>query len=175
MLMDAGLDTGPILSQESIPIDLDITGGELAEELSILGANLLVETLPKYAEAELAPQNQDDKKATYAPMLKKKDGLLDFHKSAAFLGRQVRAYEPWPTSFLMWDTLRIVVRKAVPLPDASAAPGEVILKNGKPAVGTTDGALLLSVVQPAGRKRMPGDAFLNGSPDFQTANLLRDD
>jgi methionyl-tRNA formyltransferase len=171
MKMDAGLDTGPILDQRSTRIHPNETGGELADRLSILGADLLVECLPAYLNGELTPQPQDDSAATHAPMLKKSDGALAFDKDADTLERQVRAYEPWPTSFFEWDGRRIVVRSAHAVENGGKPPGTTLEYDGKPAISTGSGLLVLDEVQPAGKKRMSGQAFLNGAQHFPQSRL----
>jgi len=91
MLMDEGLDTGPILSQRSVPLPFGITGSQLSKQLAELGARTLIEILPSYLQGMVAPLPQSDKDATYAPMLKKSDGLLNFDRTALELARQVNA------------------------------------------------------------------------------------
>jgi methionyl-tRNA formyltransferase len=171
MKMDSGLDTGPILSQRSTPINPEETGGQLTDRLSVIGARLLLDTIPSYLEGDIRPIEQDHAEATYAPMLKKDDGALDFEQSAEQLARQVRAYEPWPGSFLTWSETRIVVRKAHAIPDTDVKPGVITQVEGLPAVGTTQGMLVLDILQPAGRKPMPGDAFMRGAREFFGAVL----
>jgi len=171
MLMDAGMDTGPILSQAELEIEAEETGGELASRLSLLGAELLLDTLPGYINGEIRPSPQEDDEATYAPMIQRSDGLLDFNKSADLLERQVRAYEPWPTSYLVWEGRRIVVRSAHSKPSDETEVGLVLKSNGHPAIVTTEGALVLDLIQPAGKKPMRGDAFLRGSPNFSGSRL----
>jgi len=161
MKMDPGIDTGPTLSYRVLPIEPDDTGGTLSPKLAHLGAALLVETLPAYLRGELLPQPQDDSLATYAPMLKKEDGMLDFNELAEKLSWKVRAYHPWPGAFFEWAGGSLKVHRA------HAEPGNVgigqLVKRGKlPAVGTSSGLLVLDEVQPAGKKSMPGQIFLNG-------------
>lgn len=163
MKMDPGLDTGPILSQQTTPIPPDMTAGELFHILAQMGADLLVETLPKYILGEIQPQPQDDGNATYAPRLKKEDGRLDFSKSAAFLARQVRAYHPWPGTFQFLDDLYIKVFQAHAADQADVVPGKRYVMDNLPAWGTAQGLLILDKVQPAGKKPMSGEAFLNGT------------
>jgi len=163
MKMDPGLDTGPILSQQTTPIPPDMTAGELFHILAQMGADLLVETLPKYILGEIQPQPQDDGNATYAPRLKKEDGRLDFSKSAAFLARQVRAYHPWPGTFQFLDDLYIKVFQAHAVDQADVVPGKRYVMDNLPAWGTAQGLLILDKVQPAGKKPMSGEAFLNGT------------
>lgn len=164
--MDAGLDTGPIIDQRSTPIGEDETGGELESRLAVLGSQLIRDTIPGYISGNIVPPPQDDSLATYAPMLRKKDGQIDPGFDAARLSRQVRAYEPWPTSFFFWDNLRIVVRSAHLIKQNIAKPGEVFIFEGTPAIATIDGSLVLEKIQPAGKREMRAVDFLNGSPDI---------
>lgn len=164
MLMDEGLDTGPILSQRETPIGPEETAGELAARLAHLGAELLVETIPRYVSGELRPRPQDDSLATLAPRLTKEQGRLDWRKPAEALARQVRAFEPWPGSYFDLNEKRILVRRAHAQPlDKRLPPGTVVEIDGRPAVATPEGALVLDVVQPGGKRPMPGDAFLRGA------------
>jgi len=170
MQLDAGMDTGPTLSQRAIPISTEVTAGELSEKLSTLGAEVLLETLPKYLNGEIAPQPQDDSNATYAPMLKKADGQLDFNLPAEVLARKVRAFHPWPGTSTDWAGGRLKIHSAYGLPPEPAAdpvlPGETTIHQGLPAIGTAYGLLVLETVQPAGKKAMPGAAFLAGARDW---------
>lgn len=172
MQMDAGLDTGPILAQKSTPLQASETGGELSARLSKMGGELLLETLPAYLEGALIPEQQDDSLATYAPMLRKSDGKLDLKRSASQLAAQVRAYEPWPGSFLEWEGQRLRVVAAHSRSDAQPQPGSVDIVEGKPMLGTASGALVLDQVQPPSRNVMPGEAFLQGYRDFLDLQLL---
>lgn len=171
MLMDAGLDTGPILSQRSTAILPEETGGELATRLALIGGELLIETLNPYLNGDIQSTPQDESQATYAPMLKKSDGALDFSLPAKRLTHQVRAYEPWPSSFLMWGSRRITIRKAHVSHEPLAEIGWVSEVFGVPAVGTSKDFLALDVVQPAGRKAMTGAEFIRGARGFVGSNL----
>ncbi len=162
MLMDEGMDTGPILSQRAIPILPDETAGELSKRLSELGAQLLLETLPKYLSGEITPQPQDDSQATYAPLLKKEDGRLDFSRSAEELARQVRAFNPWPAAFTEWRGQPFKILRAHAA-DGEAPAGKRLVHEKKPAFGTASGILVLDEVQPAGKKPMAGEVFLRGA------------
>ncbi len=165
MKMDAGLDTGPILTQRSVRIKADETAGSLFETLSQLGADTLLETLSGYFTGEITPRPQPQKGATYAGMLKKQEGELDFSSPAAELERKVRAFNPWPGTFFEWGGDRLKVHKASASP-GKKREGERIIQNGLPAVGTSDGLLVLEEVQPPGKKRMPGNAFLAGARNW---------
>jgi len=168
MQLDKGMDTGPILAQASVDINPEDTAGSLGERLAALGADVIKANIPDIAAGRLSPRPQDDALATYAPMLKKKDGQLDFEKPAEVLARQVRAYEPWPASFFFWKDLRIVVRQAHATHEGPmSAPGMVGESNsGTPLIQTGSGALVLDNVQPAGKSTMTGRAFLNGARGF---------
>src|SRR5512143_1220922 len=159
MKMDEGVDTGATLSQRALAIGLDETAGSLAERLSDAGAKLLTETLPAYLSGELQPRPQDNDGATYAPMLKKEDGLLDTSKAADELARRVRAFNPRPGAFLPGDGGALKVHRAH-AEIGDAAPGSRTAYLGQPAVGTGKGLLVLDEVQPPGKKAMSGRAFL---------------
>lgn len=169
MLMDEGIDTGPILARRAVPIARDETGGSLFEKLSVLGAELLLETLPGYLSGDIRPQPQPTEGATYARMLKKEDGRLDFNRPAIALERQIRAFQPWPGAFLEWQGAPLKVHRASILyqPGISGQAGQRVVVNGLPAVVTTDGILLLEEVQPPGKGRMSGKAFLAGGRAWQ--------
>ncbi len=167
MKMDAGLDTGPILSQRSIPIEENDTGGSLSVRLSHLGAQLLIETLPPYLAGELQPRPQDDALATYAPLLKKEDGRLDFSRPAEQLARQVRAYHPWPGAFMDYEGGLLKIHRAH-AEAGSAPPGKRLIWHGQPALGTGQGLLILDEVQPAGKRAMNAQAFLAGARGWQS-------
>ena len=166
MKMDKGLDTGPILTQREILITEDMTAGELFDQLAQMGADLLVETLPKYLNGDIHPQPQEDHKATYAPRLHKEDGQLDFSQPAEFLARMVRAYNPWPGAYQFFEDTRLKVYHAHPVQGVTADPGDRLIYDEKPAWGTVDGVLVLDVVQAAGKSRMSGEDFLRGAKNW---------
>ncbi len=162
MKMDQGVDTGAMLSQRAIPIGAEDTAGALFGKLSRLGADLLIETLPRYLAGELQPQPQDESKATYAPMLKKEEGRLDFTRPAEELVRRVRAFNPWPGAYMDFDGSMLKVHRAHAEP-GNESPGRRLIWRGQPAVGARGGLLVLDEVQPAGKKSMSGKAFLAGA------------
>jgi len=163
MKMDAGMDTGPILVQQAEDILPDDTAGSLAERLAVRGADLLVKTLPGYLRGEILPKPQQDNLATRAPLIHKEDGLLDFKQPAVVLARQVRAFQPWPGSFFPWMDGMLKVQQAHPGGDLGKEPGQKLVVGGFPAVACASGSLVLDVVQPPGKKPMPGDIFLRGA------------
>src|SRR5512143_8255 len=166
MKMDEGVDTGGILAQRALAIAPDETSGSLAERISEAGARLLVETLPAYLTGQLQPRPQDSEAATYAPMLKKEDGLLDTTHPAEELARRVRAFNPRPGAFLPWGQETLKVHRAHAEAEA-ATPGSRTAYLGQPAIGTGKGLLVLDEVQPPGKRTMAGRAFLAGARDWQ--------
>jgi methionyl-tRNA formyltransferase len=166
MKMDAGVDTGPILSQHAVTISLEETGGSLFEKLSLLGADLLLETLPRYLSGELIPTPQLEEGVTYAPRLAREDGRLDFTRSALELERRVRAYAPWPGTWLEWKGAPLKILHTRVSEFASPGPGVRLTIEGNPALGTGNGILILEQVQPAGKKTMSGKDFLLGERDW---------
>ncbi len=168
--MDAGIDTGPTLGKHAIFIRPGHTTATLTIDLAGLGAALLIDTLPGYLSGELQPQPQDDALATYAPMLTKADGKLDFTQPAGDLARQVRAMAPWPGTFAMLGAQRLKVLQASAQP-GTAMPGLVVKHNKAVAVGTGAGLLQLDIIQPPGKKAMAASAYANGRPEFVGAVL----
>ncbi len=164
MLMDAGLDTGPMLAKRIIRIRRDDTTGTVLQALSTLGADLLTETLPEYFSGNITPVSQSAEGATYAPMLKKEDGLLDFSRPAVELERRVRAMNPWPGAWFEWNGNPLKVMRASTISgEKDLASGTRFTVDGKPVIQSTEGALVLDEVQPAGKKVMPGKSFLAGA------------
>jgi len=165
MKMDKGLDTGPILSQRSLRIKPGETAGSLFDRLSVLGANLLLDTLPGYLAGLIEPRPQSEAGATYAPMLKKEEGQLDFSHPAEELERKVRAFNPWPGAYLIWNGNMLKVHHAsIGFGDLLKGQRGVYL--GLPAIGTSDDLLVLVEVQPAGKRAMDGKAFLAGARNW---------
>jgi len=164
MQMDVGLDTGPMLVRKSIRIGRDDTAGSVIQALSTLGADLLTETLPEYFSGNIKPVSQPAEGATYAPMLKKEDGLLDFTRPAIELERRVRAMNPWPGAWFEWNGNLLKVLRASTISGEKSLPsGTQLTVEGRPAVQSAEGALILDEVQPAGKKVMLGKSFVAGA------------
>ena len=162
ILMDEGMDTGPILSQQEVQIDPEATGGSLFSDLSEMGADLLIATIKRYVDGELTPTPQNNQKATYAPMICKSDGRLNPENTSMQLARQIRAYQPWPSSFFIWRGRRFVVRKAHSDINISKISGFIGKVENKPAIQTSNGCLVLDMIQPSGKRVCSGEDFLNG-------------
>lgn len=168
MLMDEGMDTGPILAQAECTIEPQDTTGSLSVKLAHLGAELLVETLPRWLNGQITPQPQDDSLATYCRVITKKDGLLDWSLPAAALWLRVRAYHPWPGTHTYWRgrLLKIVRARPVTVDPGDEEPGRVINVDDGVAVVTGADALLLEEVQLAGKRLMSVQEFIRGQRDF---------
>jgi len=172
MQMDVGLDTGPMLSERREPIRAEDTTQTLAARLAQVGAELLNATLPAYLAGTLTPRAQDEAQATYAPQLKKEDGHLDFTRSAVELERRVRAFSPWPGAYALWQGQPFKLLRVAVSPEHSGEPGRVWLTATGPAVSCGEGSLVLSEVQPAGKKPMRATDFARGAKGFVGANLI---
>lgn len=169
MRMAEGLDDGPILTQESTPIQSQETAGSLSERLSAIGADLLVKTIPLYISGDIQPFSQDQSNITYAHLLKRGDGLLDFNQAAEQLARKVRAYSPWPGTFTYWNDQRLIIHRAQAINVTSPGSGVFTRYESLPAVGTGEGLLVLNILQQAGKRKNTGKEFLHGSADWPGA------
>ena len=163
MRIDAGLDTGDMLLKRETEIGPEENAIELGERLAVMGAGLLVETLDGLAAGAIVAEKQDSAQATYAPLLKKEDGLIDWSRPAHAIHNQVRGLQPWPGAYTAFRGQKLHIWKTRLAAGGSRrdVPGFVV--NLKPlVVSCGDGALELVEVQPEGRKRMSGADFANG-------------
>ena len=162
MQMDAGLDTGAMLSKTAVPIRDDDTAASLHDVLAEVGAQAIVAALAHYAT--LKPEAQDNAQATYAAKLSKEEAQLDWHQPAEILSRAVRAYNPAPGAWTLLDGATLKIWRAA-IHAGSGQPGEVLRADAEQlVVACGNGALSLQEVQPAGGKRMGAVAFLAGRP-----------
>jgi len=166
MKMDRGVDTGPILSQVSVSISPGDTSHILSDRLAAAGAKLLIQTLPEYLSGKIVPVPQSEVGATYAPMLEKEAGRIDFNLPAHEIERHVRAYNPWPIAFFDFGEGILKVYRSHVDSTSAPEPGRRGILQGSPAVSTSDGWLVLDEVQPSGKKVMTGKAFLQGARDW---------
>lgn len=169
MLLDAGIDTGPVLLSKSMPLTGEETTGTLTKSLAELGAQALLETLPLWIAGKLAPQPQDAERATHTRMLNKEDGLITWSLPAAALARKVRAYQPWPTAFTHWrgKVLKIIAAHSLSVElDTSVQPGIVSVQEEAGhkviAIATGAGLLLVTQLQLEGKKALSAEEFLRG-------------
>jgi methionyl-tRNA formyltransferase len=165
MKMDEGLDTGPVLTRAETPIGPSDDADALHDRLMALGAELLVPTLLAWSRGEVIPEPQDAARATYAPLLSRDSGRVDWTWSAARLANLVRGLHPWPGSFTHWQgKLLKLFPPALAAPGPTgAAPGTIVaVDRDAIEVACGDGSLGFGELQLEGRKRLPVDAFLNG-------------
>ena len=166
MLMDKGMDTGDVLLTAEEPIKSDDTAGSLHNRLAVKGAKVLIDTLQAYADNTIQPIAQNHDLATYAPMLTKDDGLINWNKSAISLNNFIRGVTPWPGAHTFWDNKRLKIFKSTPLPtETSESPGTVL--KGFPdelRVATGQGVLLIQEIQGASGKQLAVKDFLRGHP-----------
>jgi methionyl-tRNA formyltransferase len=163
MQMDAGLDTGPVLLREALPIASDDTAGSLEGRLAVLGARLIQAALADLAQGVLRATPQPTDGVTYARKIGKGEARIDWTRSAAEIDRQIRAFNPSPGAVTRLQGEDIKVWAAAPVPAASAPPGTIIrIERAGIDVACGTGALRLRELQRAGGKHLPADAFLRG-------------
>lgn len=170
MRMDAGLDTGPMLSQHAIPILPSDTGQTMHDKLSKLGGVLLLETLPNYLDGTIIPQPQDDTLMTFAPRIQKEEGHIDWSQPAAAIERTMRAFTPWPGTTTVWNGKQLKIHWGE-ISEGSAQPGQVISTQGRIAIGTGDGLFLPSRLQLEGKSAVSIDDFVRGYASFVGSTL----
>ena len=174
MVMDEGLDTGPILARAQIPISAQDTTGSLTTKLSWLGARLLGEVLIHWTRGELTPRPQDESEATYCGPITKEEGEIDWRLPAIDIWRRVRAFHPWPGCYTRWRGRRLKIVEAVPLPEERTFEvGQVVALTSVPegskagfGIGTGDGFLGVSRVQLEGKQVLSAAEFLRGQREF---------
>jgi len=175
MLMDSGLDTGPVLAREQIPISTQDTTGSLTVKLSQVAARLLPEVLVRWAGGEIIPQPQNEAQATYSGTINKEAGAIDWHMPVLDIWRRVRAFQPWPGCYTRWQGKRLEIIEAVPLPGEEAFEiGQVVAINKEGmafGVYTGDGILGILKVQLEGKRVMLTVEFLRGQRQFIGAVL----
>lgn len=172
MYMEEGLDTGAMLAKRSTPIEKK-NGEQLHDELALMGAELLMETIPKLEAGELTAQPQDDAKSTYAPMISKKDGEIDFTKSPAQIERLIRAFDPWPGAFTSYKGKLLKIWEAdVSAAENTAAPGTITGVSEKGIeISAGGGTLIARKIQLPGKKRVALADYLKGN-SIETGSVL---
>jgi methionyl-tRNA formyltransferase len=179
ILMDEGLDTGPILTRAQIPISPQDTTGSLTTKLSLLGARLLQEVLSYWLRGQLTPRPQNEAEATYCTEITKEEGEIDWHLPAIDIWRRVRAFYPWPGCYTRWRGRQLKIIEAVPLAEEKTFEvGQVVALTAVPegskagfGVCAGEGVLGISRVQLEGKRAMSAAEFLRGQRDFIGAVL----
>ena len=166
MLMDKGLDTGNILLQRKVEIFPEENAGQLHDRLSFLGAEVLLETIERLKQGRLTSSKQEESEASYAPPLKKEDGVIDWEKPAEKIYNHIRGMNPWPGAFtyLEGEILKVFQAKHV-IQGHPPEPGKVVKTSDEGIlVGAGEGYVLLTEIQLENHKRMPAAVFLRGHP-----------
>ena len=175
MKMDEKLDTGPVLTRAQIPVTGQDTTGTLTEKLALIAASLLDDVLVHLVRGELTPRPQDDAAATYCSTIDKKAGEIKWSEPADTIWRQVRAFQPWPGAFTMWQGKRLEILQGFPLPWRRVEPGRIIdlaesgadiTRNAGFAISTGDGALGVCFVKLEGKRAVSAHDFLRGQRNF---------
>lgn len=174
MIMDEGVDTGPILLQREIEILPDENAEELEKRLSIIGGELLIETLDGLLSGAIKPMPQDHEHASYARFIKKEDGNIDWHMDAEAIHNRIRGLQPWPGAytFIGETMLKIYASKVIDREGSSILPGTIIEAEGSGLkVATGKGIIAILEIQREGKRRLPISEFLKGFP-IKTGTIL---
>lgn len=161
MVMEAGLDSGPVLHKVATPIAPDETGGMLTDRLAELGAGALIEALSLVAAGAARPQTQNHALATFAPKIDRTLARIDWSADAAAIARQIRAFDPQPGAWTLLgdDPVKLFSPR---VSDQAGEPGAVLAAGERLLIGCGSGAVMVREVQPAGRSRMSVDAWVRG-------------
>ena len=176
MLLDEGMDTGPILATEKLTISTEHNTQTLTEELFQIGSNLLVETIPLWVSGEIVPIQQSTNDAIITKLLKKDDGKIHWNFNCEFIARQIRAFNPWPSTFTNFDSKRLIIEKAFSITSPHLdsgrknCPGYVTQTeiNGEIITGVVcgEGFLVISKVKLEGSSSQDIEDFIRGKPSF---------
>jgi methionyl-tRNA formyltransferase len=160
-LMDQGMDTGAILLTREVEISVDETAQALGERLAAVGGELLVETIAGLKEGTLQPIPQDENRASYAPLLKKADGLIQWGGEAGQIRNQIRGMVPWPVAHTLWGGRLMKIYKGK-IGNGQGAPGEIIALTRGIEVACGTGSLIIDELQLEGGKRIGWEEFARG-------------
>ena len=165
MQMDVGLDTGDMLLTKTVEIGENETAGELHDKLSVLGAEVMSETIDLLLKGELKPEKQDDSESNYAPMLSKDLCPIDWNESAQKVHNKVRGLSPWPVATAKLGEKTIKIHKTAVYGRCNATPGEVVVSDKKLVVACGESTSVeIIVLQTEGKKAMNASDFLRGNP-----------
>jgi methionyl-tRNA formyltransferase len=168
MIMDAEMDHGDIISNSRFLISNKPTYKELSKNLSDVGAELLIKTLPDYIDGKIQPQEQNHSQMTLCKLIKKEDGKIDWNKSAQEIERQIRAFQEWPESYTDFNGKILKILEAdLSIIPSNKKPGEVFFtEQNNLAVQTSNGFLILKTLQLEGKNPIPAKDFLNGHKEI---------
>ncbi|SHF31789.1 methionyl-tRNA formyltransferase [Caloramator proteoclasticus] len=174
MMMDVGLDTGDMLLKREVEILDTDTAGSIHDKLMIVGAELLIETLEKIEKGDITPEKQDDSKATYAPMMDKELGHINWDKNARDVFNLIRGVTPWPSAYFYYDDIMIKVWRCELIEGGKNDVAGKIVDVSKDGVKITcrEGIIVLKEIQKQGSKRMDIATFLNGN-SLEAGKLLK--
>lgn len=174
MQMDMGMDTGPVYVQAPTKIKPDETAATLHDKLAQSGAETLTRNLEAIIDGRLVANPQDGDLATYAPLIRKSDGEINWETKGDQLDRHIRAMTPWPSAYTLWHGKQLKILAAQPVAEddvPAAIPGMVLIHGDEVIVAAWGGGLVLSAVQLAGKPAMPVADFIRGRPDFVGSRL----
>ena len=177
MVMDEGLDTGPILARTKVSISPRDTAGSLTMKLSQVGARLIIEFLPRWLSEEITPQPQDESQSSYSKSITKEDGEIIWQLSAVDIWRRVRAFQPWPGCYTWWRGKQLKIIEAVPLTKGKSIEAGLVVEVPEArlraafGVCTGDGTLGVLQVQMEGKRALSAGDFLRGQRQFIGAKL----
>ncbi len=160
MIIDEGLDTGPILLQKEVPISDEDDAESLSKKLSMIGAELLIETIDKMRKGIIIPKPQTGE-ISYAPQLKKEDGKINWNDSARKIFNLIRGTYPWPCAYSFLKNERVKIIKTEVL-EGNASAGLIVKAKNELIVGTGNGLLRILLIQPEGKKIMTAKEFISG-------------
>ena len=174
MLLDPGMDTGPVLSKREVPIHEDDTFGTLHDKLGQAGADLLVETLDRWRTGRIQPVPQDDASATYAPPIRKEELRLAWDSSAQEVVNRIRAFDPWPGAYAVHEGKRIKCYGASVLDwRVEGLAGDIVgqVEKGLVVVAGDNRCVAVGELQLEGQRRLPAAEFLRGRPELSGSRL----
>lgn len=165
MLIESALDTGKLIAQKSLAIDPNDTTPSLTNRLISLSNSMLSDYIPDYAAGQIKARKQPHpNRATYSRKLTKNDGVIDWHKPAEIIEREIRAYSGWPQSRTKLGSIEVIVTKAHVISSGDGTPGTIDIGQDLKTltVSTSEGSLSIDLIKPTGKKEMPIEAFLRG-------------
>ena len=173
ILMDEGLDTGALLGQREIALQGYEKAAALTHQLFSLGAEMLLEILPRWVKEGIKTEPQNEKNASFYGRWSKSDGLIKWEEPAEIIERKIRAFDPWPGAWTKWEGKKLeIVEAQVSSQVLQLQPGVIVQSEAEVVVGTGEGSLALTVVKPEGKHAMPIREFILGRKEFLRSRFL---